>query len=289
MNAAADFDGERPRLLALAYRMTGSRADAEDLVQEAYARLAVAADVQAPAAWLTTVTSRLAIDHLRLARVQREEYVGPWVPEPAADVVGGPEEDAVLAETVSGAMLVVLETMSPLERAVFVLHDVFGYAFDEVAAMVERTPASVRQTARRARQHVDARRPRFSADPDRRRAAGERFVAAARGQDLAALMEVLSPDVTFRSDGGGVVVAARKVLHGADRVVRFLASLAEGAPGWTLEPAWLNAGPAVWLRSPDGRRETLLLLQVGPDGRIAEINAQRNPAKLSGLLSEPDG
>jgi len=279
---ASAWAGQRRRLIGLAYRMTGSRADAEDLVQEAFVRLSQAEAVADPPAWLTTVVTRLSIDHLRLARVQRETYVGPWVPEPVTEEDLG--EDAALAETVSVAMLVVMETMSPVERAAFLLHDVFGYAHDEVAAMLDRTPASVRQAAVRGRTHLEARRPRFEPDPDRRRAAGQRFLDAAQGQDLEGLMAVLSPDVAFRSDGGGVVTAARKVLQGRERVVKFLVSLAERHPDSTMSLTWVNAAPALRMAAADGALVGVMVLQVGADGTVAEINTVLNPEKLRGLV-----
>lgn len=277
----AAWAGERPRLIALAYRMTGSRSDAEDLVQEAFVRLSQADGVADPPAWLTTVTTRLAIDHLRLARVQRETYVGPWIPEPVVEE--DPGEDAALAESVSVAMLLVMETMSPVERAAFLLHDVFGYAHDEVAAMLGRSPASVRQAAVRGRKHLESRRPRFEPDPTRRWAVGERFLAAAQGQDLAGLMAVLSPDVAFRSDGGGVVTAARKVLHGRERVVKFLTSLAARHPDATVSLDWVNAAPAMRMATADGELVGVMILQVADDGTVVEINSVLNPGKLGAL------
>lgn len=278
---------ERPRLLGLAYRLTGSRSEAEDLVQEAYTRLAAADGIDNPAGWLTTVTTRLAVDHLRSARVQRERYIGPWLPEPV-DESFTPEEDLARAESVSTALLVVMESMSPLERAAFVLHDVFGYGFEEVAAMLDRTPVSVRQAAARGRQHVQARRPRFEPDPDARREVGERFLAAARGEDLDALMALLSPDVVFRSDGGGVVVAARKELRGAERVARFLLALRDnGDPRARIELRWVNASPAMAiLLPPDDSHPAehllgVMVLHIGDDHQVAEVNSVLNPSKLA--------
>lgn len=274
--------GERPRLLGLAYRLTGSRADAEDLVQEAFGRLAVAEGVAQPAAWLTTVTTRLAIGHLRLSRVQREVYVGPWLPEPVEEGFADPGDDLELAESVSLALLRVMESMTPVERAAFVLHDVFGYSHREVADMLDRSHAAIRQAAARGRRRVREQRPPFEPDRARRQDIAERFLEAARGADLDGLMAVLSPDVVFRSDGGGVVHAARKELVGAERVTKFLLALAAGRPDGTAELAWVNASPALRL-SAGGALVSVMALQVGPDGRIAEINAVLNPAKLRGM------
>lgn len=283
-DVAAVWAGERPRLLGLAYRLTGSRVDAEDVVQEAFSRLAVSAGVDDPPAWLTTVTTRLAIDHLRLARVQRETYVGPWLPEPVEEGFADPAETAELEESVQLALLVVMETMSPVERAAFVLHDVFGYAHHEVAAMLDREPAAVRQAAARARKHVQAGRPRFEADAERRREVGQRFLAVAEGRDLDGLLELLSPEVVFRSDGGGVVHAARKVLVGRERVAKFLASLVEGAADAHTELAWVNGSPAVRVSVGD-QLLSLMALHVGPDGTIEQINTVLNPAKLGPFTS----
>lgn len=281
MAEVSAWAAERPRLIGLAYRITGTGSDAEDLVQEAYARLSAGTQVQDPAAWLTTVTARLAIDHLRSARVRRETYVGPWLPEPFGDPCDGPEEEAIMAESISTAMMVVMETMSPLERAAFVLHDVFGYSHDQVAGMLQRTPASVRQTTRRARRHVEARRPRFEVDQSRRRAVGQQFLAAAEGMDLEGLLALMSPDVVFRSDGGGVVQAARREVRGPERVVRFLAGLADKVPGARLRPAWMNASPAIRLLNGNGALIGVMTVQVGPEGHVTELNLVVNPEKLA--------
>lgn len=283
-DVAAVWAGERPRLLGLAYRLTGSRVDAEDVVQEAFSRLAVSAGVDDPPAWLTTVTTRLAIDHLRLARVQRETYVGPWLPEPVEEGFADPAETAELEESVQLALLVVMETTSPVERAAFVLHDVFGYAHHEVAAMLDREPAAVRQAAARARKHVQAGRPRFEADAHRRRAVGTRFLAVAEGRDLEGLLELLSPEVVFRSDGGGVVPAARKALVGRERVAKFLVALVAGATDARGELAWANGSPAIKVIAGD-QVVSLMALQIGPDGTVEEINTVRNPAKLAPFVS----
>lgn len=257
-------------------------------MQEAYTRLhALPARPDEPAAWLTTVVSRLAIDHLRSARVQREAYIGPWLPEPVEGDADDPEQDAVLAESISLAMLVVLETLSPLERAVFVLHDVFGYPYLEVADMIDRSAVAARQAGSRARRRVQARRPRFAVDPATRRAVAQGFLAAAEGADLGRLMDVLAPDVVFRSDGGGVVPASRKIIRGAEDTVRVLTGLRRLAPDAPLTLGWVNESPAVLVRL-DGQLDLIIVLHVSDDGCVVELNAIRNPAKLVGFMP-PEG
>ena len=282
---------ERPRLLAIAYRMLGSRAEAEDAVGEAYLRLAQQepGSVDNPAAWLTTVVTRLAVDAYRSARLARTSYVGPWLPEPLvgddAALGGDPEEDAVLAETVSTALLVVLESLSPAERAVFVLHEAFGYGLDEVAAMLERTPAATRQLASRARRHVAEHRPRYEPDLDTRRRVVERFRRAATGGDVAALIEVLAPDVVLRSDGGGVVTAALHPVRGADKVARFvtglLAKVDRYFPGvtFTFEEAAVNGTPGVLLLLPGGVLYGTVAFGIA-DGQVTSVDLVVNPEKL---------
>lgn len=269
------------RLFGLAYRMLGIVADAEDVVQEAFTRLAAAGDVDDPAAWLTTVVANLSIDQLRSARRQRETYVGAWLPEPLltedldpADVVGA-------TETLTLAFLVVLERLSPLERAVFLLHDVFGYPHDAIAAMLGRSHAAVRQVASRARRHVRADAPRYEVDADRRRAAAEAFVAAVAGGDIDALVDVLAPEVVLTSDGGGKASAARRPLQGPDRVARFLLGLASQAAtgGWDLSFTEVNREPGLVVTRA-GAVEAVFNLHV-VDGRVAAIHAVRNPDKLA--------
>ena len=281
---AGDVERERPRLEGLAYRLTGSFTEAQDIVQDAMVRLARADDVREPAAWLTTVTTRLAIDHLRSARARRERYVGSWLPEPLpaeeSEVATDPQARAVLAESVTSALLVLLESLSPVERAAFVLHDVFGYQHDEVAAMLERTPAAARKLASRARQHLAAGRDRFEVDRARREEVGRAFLAAAAGGDLDELMALLSPDVQFVSDGGGVVSAARRPVVGADRVARFVVGLRTRSEGVTLQPMWLNGGPGVVAVDPDGRVVVTISVTVDVDGLVDGLYAVRNPAKL---------
>jgi len=279
---------ERERLVRLAYRMLGSLAEAEDVASEAYLRLRRAGEagtaVNDPAAWLTTATVRLALDVLRSARLRREAYVGPWLPEPLA-TGRDPADEVALAESLSVALLVVLETLSPLERAVFVLREVFAFDHAAIAAMLERSEPAVRQTARRARAHVAARRPRFEPDRDRRAEVAQRFLDACTGGSVTALVEVLSDGVVMTSDGGGAVSAARKPIEGRDRVAGFVAGLLRQATGReTFRLAEVNAAPAV-LIVEDGELTGVYALQV-VDGRVGAIHALRNPAKLSGLLDQ---
>ena len=224
----AVFTAHRSRLVGVAYRLLGSVGDAEDVVQEAWLRWGRVdtATVADPEAFLVRTVSRLALDRLRRIAARRETYVGPWLPEPV--LTGGRDDPAAEAEraaSVSLAMLVVLETLSPLERTVFVLHEAFAYSTAEIAEIVERSPAAVRQLAHRAREHVAARRPRFSADPAVRRAATERFLRASLEGDLAALLELLAPDATLWADGGGKAKAPLRPIRGADKIARFFAAI----------------------------------------------------------------
>ncbi|MYS24570.1 sigma-70 family RNA polymerase sigma factor, partial [Streptomyces sp. SID4948] len=225
---AAAYDEARPRLTRMAYAMLGSHADAEDVVAECWLRLA-GANAREPVrdveAWAVVAVARCSLDTLRSARRRRETYVGPWLPEPllaGAGAAPDPADRVALEESVSFALLVVLETLSPAERTAWVLHDVFRLEFPEVAAIVGRTPAAVRQLAARARRHVAAGVPRIGVDAGEHRAAVAAFAAAAAGGDLAALTAVLDPRVTLTSDGGGEVNTARRPVAGPDRVARFV-------------------------------------------------------------------
>ena len=231
------FEALRPRLLRLAYSQLGSLAEAEDVVQEAWLRLerADAGAIDDLEAWLVTVVGRLALDALGSARLRRERYIGPWLPDPLVAAAGNPDADpadrVTLDETVSHALLFVLERLTPAERTAFILHDVFGYSFAEVGEVVGRTSAAARQLASRARRHVVEQRPRQSGTVEQQQRVVEAFAAAAGGGDLEALLAVLDPDVVLRSDGGGRVQAARKPLVGADRVSRALVALARKFAG----------------------------------------------------------
>ena len=225
-DAARVFDEHRDLLVSVAYRILGSVADAEDAVQEAWLRWSGVdhSTINDPRAFLVRVATRLAIDRLRRVKARRESYVGPWLPEPIL-TRQDPSEDAAMAESVSMAMLVVLETLSPLERAVFVLREAFGMSHSEIADVLGRREEAVRQLARRARNHVRERRTRFGAAQDEQRRVTERFLEATMGGDLEALMEVLSPGVTLVADGGGKALSPRRPVRGAEKVARFLISV----------------------------------------------------------------
>lgn len=281
----------RPRMFGLAYRMLGGVADAEDVVQEAFLRWARAdrSSVENPGGWLLTVVSRICLDRLKSAYRQRETYIGPWLPEPVATDDLDPASSADMADSLNLAFLVLLERLSPAERAAFLLHDVFGYRHHEVAAMLERSPGAVRQLASRARAHLAAHRPRYDSDSNRRRQAATAFVAAAAGADLDQLMSVLAPDVTFVADGGGTVAATRHPVHGVDRVAQVIMQLARHArPDWSIERRAINRSPGIVVRRGDRRPEAVWVLQVA-DGLIATIQVIRNPVKLRGFAGIPPG
>jgi RNA polymerase sigma-70 factor (ECF subfamily) len=285
------FDRHRRLLFAVAYQMLGSVADAEDVVQDAWLRWSAAdrADVEDDRAYLVTITSRLALDRLRAARTRRETYVGPWLPEPLlteASTTAGPEDAVELGEQVSLALLVVLETLSPAERAVFVLREVFGMPVAEVAAALGRSEAAVRQLAHRAREHVEARRPRFDTDRRAQREVTERFLAAAVGGDVESLLAALAPGVVLVSDGGGRVTAARRPIVGADKVARFLAAVGPqgvGVPGLRIEVAEVNGAPAVVAWTDEGPFMALQL--VVADGLVQQVFYVANPDKLRGIAA----
>ena len=281
--ATAAFEAQRAYLRAVAYRLLGRVGDAEDVLQEAWLRWREVdrATVMDDRAYLTQVTTRLAIDRLRREQRRRETYVGPWLPEPLAlepDVADRIE----LADSVEMALLVVLETLSPLERAVFVLREAFGAPYEEIALVVDRSEDAVRQLAHRARRHVDERRPRFDADARTRREVTERFLAAAAGGDVDALMELLAPDVTLVSDGGGVVRAALRPIEGADAVARWLAGVAaRGLAEPSMEIVELNGGPAAVVRSGGVLQAAIVLGVAG--GRVRAVYLVANPEKLARL------
>ncbi|MEW9510244.1 RNA polymerase sigma-70 factor [Streptomyces bacillaris] len=285
------FEEHRPVLTGVAYRMLGRITDAEDVVQEAWLRWSSAdrEEVREPRAYLVRITTRLAVDRLRHLRSRREAYVGPWLPEPLTteEAVGSPPvpdaaRRAVLADSVSFAVLVVLESLSPLERAVFVLREAFGFPYAEIAAALDRTEPAVRQLAGRARRHVEERRPRYDVDPAERRDLTERFLAAASGGSIGELMALLAPDVRLVSDAGGKAKAALRTIESADKVGRFLAAVAqEAGPDWDMRVAEFNGGPAVAC-FVGGKPDTFLQLEVR-DGVIQCIYIVRNPDKLSGL------
>ena len=277
------FDDHRGLLVSVAYRILGSVTDAEDAVQEAWLRWANVDhfEIADPRAFLVRVTTRLAIDRLRRAKARRESYVGPWLPEPIL-TRQDPAEDSAMAESVSMAMLMVLETLSPLERAVFVLREAFGMPHAEIADVLGRKEEAVRQLARRARDHVRERRSRFDAAHTEQRRVTERFLEATSTGDLEALMEVLSPGVTLVADGGGKALAPRRPVRGADRVARFLESVgSEPAPDLRIHLAQVNGGPGIVVTS-EGRPITALVLDVA-DGLVQTVHLVANPEKLAGV------
>jgi len=286
-SATAEFERLRPYLLRVAYSHLGSLGEAEDVVQEAWLRLLGAdrAEIRNLRAWLTTVVSRLALDQLTSARARREQYVGPWLPEPVVDAGGGSADPASrvdLDESVSMALLVVLEALSPAERGAFLLHDVFGYSFSEVARIVGRTPQATRQLATRARHAVEARRPRYPASPDEQREVISAFHAATENGDLAALLELLDPSVAFRSDGGGLVNAAGKVFTGAERVARIFTAIARHfGDQLQMTPIVVNGAPGLLMETRGSPSVVSFTLDRG---RIIEIDSVRNPEKLRTLM-----
>jgi len=278
----------RPLLFSLAYRMVGSVGDAEDLVQEAFLRMhreqTEGTEIESPKAFLTTVVTRLAIDHLRSARVQREQYVGEWLPEPLlADPGPTPADEAEISDTLSLAFLVLLESLSPLERAVFLLHDVFGYSHAEIAEVVGKSEENCRQIASRARRAVDERRPRFDPSAEERQAVAERFFAALAG-DASDIAAVLAEDVVLHGDGGGKVPAIARPLVGADRVSRAWANwVKQGIRiGGHVELTLVNGQPGGILRTGDGLVLLVVALDIA-DGRVKEIRNILNPDKLDHL------
>jgi RNA polymerase sigma-70 factor (ECF subfamily) len=279
----------RPLLFAIAYRMVGSVSEAEDLVQEAFLRyhraMAGGTEVESARAYLSAATTRLAIDHLRSARVRRERYVGAWLPEP---LMTGQEPDpadhAETADSLSLAFLVLLERLSPVQRAVFLLHDVFGYGYAEIAPLVDRSEEACRQIAVRARRHVEAGRPRFETSRRQREELAARFFAAVDQGDTDGLVDLLAADAVLNGDGGGKAPALAAPLHGGERVARFLAGLARRgrAAGIRLRPAEINGQPGLLSTDPDGRLLGVLAVDIA-DGRVQTVHSIVNPDKLRHL------
>jgi RNA polymerase sigma-70 factor, ECF subfamily len=281
-----EFEDLRPLLFSIAYRITGSVGEAEDAVQETWLRFEASTTPYASAkAFLSAVVTRIAIDVLRSARVRREEYVGPWFPEPLlTDPYEDPERSAELADTVSMAALLLLERLTPLERAVFVLREVFGFDFADVASAVGRSEAACRQLAVRARQHMDAGRPRFEANRKEREELAERFFGAFRDGDVNGLRELLAADVSMIGDGGGKTPQWSDRLVGAWNVGRMLAALVPSfiRIGGVVEPHQVNGQLGAILRDRDGRVVNTMTLDI-LDGQIQTIRAVSNPDKLGHL------
>jgi RNA polymerase sigma-70 factor (ECF subfamily) len=279
----------RPLLFSIAYQMVGSASEAEDLVQEAYLRfhraVAGGAEVASPKAYLSAVTTRLAIDHLRSARARREQYVGAWLPEP---LVTGEDADpashAETADSLSLAFLVLLERLSPVQRAVFLLHEVFGYGYAEIGGLVGRSEDNCRQIAARARRHIEAGRPRFEASRREREELARRFFAAIDQGDTEGLVGLLAADAVIYGDGGGKAPAVTVPVHGAERVARFLLGLARRgrAVGMVVTPAEINGHPGALILDPAGRLLGVLALDIA-DGRVQTVRSIVNPDKLGHL------
>ncbi len=278
------FEAQRPHLLRVAYGQLGSIAEAEDVVQEAWLRLqrVDADDVRDLRAWLTTTVSRLALDALRSARMRRERYVGPWLPEPVVDA--DPADRVTLDESVGMALLVVLETLSAGERVAFVMHDIFGYDFAAVAEVLGTSQEAARQQASRARRRVREGRPRFPATPEQQRAIVEAFLAAVSDGDADALLELLAPEAVMRADSGGLVNAPRKPIEGAEKVARATLGLARtGGKGAVVRIVDVNGMPGLFAEGIDGVA-TVVAFTVD-DGRITALDIVRNPEKLRDLPS----
>ncbi|MFG2287545.1 RNA polymerase sigma-70 factor [Streptomyces sp. NPDC048595] len=284
------FEEHRPVLFGVAYRMLGRVADAEDVVQDAWLRWSGAdrSAVREPRAFLVRITTRLAIDRLRQVQSRRESYVGPWLPEPLATDFGGTAPDSaertVFAESVTLAVLVTMESLSPLERAVFVLREAFGYPYAEIAEALDRSEAAVRQLAGRARRHVEEGRPRFEVDPVRQRDLTERFMAAAAGDDLEGLLSMLAADARLVGDSGGKAKAPLRVIESADKIARFLVAVVGAAPaGLEYTFTELNGGIAMLVRRGDVPDS---VIQLGiRDGRVQTVYIVRNPDKLGALAA----
>ncbi|RJL22939.1 RNA polymerase sigma factor SigJ [Bailinhaonella thermotolerans] len=293
------FERHRDLLFGVAYRILGRVADAEDVLQEAWLRWSKVADEEIgdPEAYLVTVTTRLAVDRLRRIRARRETYPGPWLPEPV--LTGDLADDVVRAESVSMALLVVLETLSPVERAVFVLHDVFEVPYGEVAAVLGKSEPAVRKLASRARAHVRERRRRFDADAATWRAVTDRFIDACLHGGIEGLMELLAPDVELIADGGGRALAPRRAVAGAEKVARFVLKVMAVQPAFRrsagLAPATkigfalvtANGGPAIVLSAE--RRPIALFQVTARDGKIGTCYMLVNPDKFAGLVSQEAG
>ncbi|WP_129307856.1 RNA polymerase sigma-70 factor [Streptomyces sp. L2] len=281
---ADPYFSHRRLLFATAYRMLGSVTDTEDVLQDTWLTWHAAdrTTIRSPRAYLVRTVTNLCLNRLTSARATREHYVGPWLPEP---LLTSPDaaEDTELADSVSTAMLVVLETLAPVERAVFVLREVFGFSHAEIAGFLDRPEPAVRQIAHRARSHVRSRRPRYDTDPGRRARVTDRFIEACAGGDLNAVLELLAPDVTVWADGGGKVSAARRPVHGPDRVARWILGILTKPQmtGVAFEPAQINGEPSLLLTA-SGTPAGALTYDLTEAG-ITTIRLQVNPDKLRGL------
>lgn len=281
------FEQHRPHLLSVAYRFLGSLTEAKDIVQESYLRWIRSdlREIRDARAFLTRIAARLCLDHLKSARVQREHYVGQWLPEPVVESAVGPAPSVELADDISVALLLALERLSPLERAAFVLHDIFGQGFPEIAVILETSPVSCRQLAARARRHVRAARPRYAISPAEGRTLVEAFEAAARTGDLLGLTRLLARDAVLHSDSGGKVRSARRRILGAERIARLFAGLTrKHGPPMSAAPAVINGLPGLLWRDATGLLQTVAFEISGR--RIQTLYVVRNPDKLR-HLTEP--
>jgi RNA polymerase sigma-70 factor (ECF subfamily) len=279
MDRETQFQDLRPLLFGLAYRMLGRRADAEDVVQDAYLRwqAAPAEEVRSPKSYLTTIVARLALDELKAAYRQRETYVGPWLPEPLVQPEG--TKPLEMAESLSLAFLRLLETLSPAERVAFLLREVFDVEYEAVAAALETSEANSRQIVARARKHIQEHRPRFAVGRDRQSAVLREFLAACATGDPSQLTALLSEDAVLYTDGGGKVSAALNPIVGADRVVRFLIGVGRKIPALSVEYADVNGGVGAILLE-GGRPYSVMALDMSAEGLIASLYVISNPDKL---------
>lgn len=289
-NQLAVFDQHRPLLFSVAYRMLGSVADAEDILQEVYIRWQQCGDedIRSPRAFLVTIVSRLCINHLQSARVQREEYVGQWLPEPVlTGAESGPFEIMETGEALSIAFLVLLERLTPIERAVFLLREIFEYEYSEIASIVGQNETNCRQILRRARQHVSAMRPRFKVSARKQNDLLQRFVEAIKNSDMDGLLNLLAHDVVLYSDGGGKGVAVPNQVHGADKVVRgILGAFKRLLPtNLVRRLTQINGEPGI-VSYLDGKPHSVVSLDV-TEGRIQAIYILTNPEKLTHLPDLP--
>ncbi len=285
MDRAAEFKHYRPLLFSIAYHMLGRAMDAEDIVQETWLRWqqAGADEVESTKAYLSTISTRLCIDHLRSAQVKREQYIGPWLPEPILTSQDSTMlETTELAESLALAFLVVLETLSPIERAIFLLHEVFDYDYAEVARIVGKSEANCRQIASRAKQHVAAKRPRFTPSREEQEQLTRQFVETCTNGDLEGLIALLAENAVAQSDGGGKVIAARQPVYGANKVARFVLGIVKRIPpDYAVQPAEVNGQPAL-IGYYKGQPYNVLTLDIA-EGHIVGVYNVLNPDKLRGI------
>jgi RNA polymerase sigma-70 factor (ECF subfamily) len=296
MSGVADLEELRPRGFGVAYRMLGSVSEAEDIVQEALLRLHITLEqgerIESPRAYLSTVVTRLCIDHLRSARVRRESYVGEWLPEPLVDDGRtDPADHAEVADSLSFAFLVLLESLTPEQRAAFLLREVFDYPYSDIAAIIGTGEDNARQLVARARKGIDGRRPRFEASPKRRDDLARSFLAAVNSGELQTLEELLADDVVLHGDGGGRVRAITSPVQGRTRVARMLLAWmrnAETYGGWSLCQVGVNGQPGATVSDAAGRLVAVVSLDVTADAHISAVRAIVNPDKLRHLAQPSD-